>query len=420
MSIRLYIFAVLTGLVLVIATVLSYQSASIFLGSFDVIMEDIMYDIGENYPQEGNVEQQVIGYHVTTDWQLVPAQVRAQFPNVPSQENVRYSKFVDWIYIAPPKKAYSLMMVKRDGKQIFISRFDEDVHGTFAQDDHQHLIDPMVVIILVGLAGLTLFVITLLYIFKKIAAPVEALRAWARRLSIKELDKPIPEFQYKELNDLALLMRENMVSVAETIAREQAFLSYASHELRTPIAVIRSNAALLEKVNPNPTDKEQKIRERISRASLTMKSMTETLLWLSREGETEMPIEQVRLDELIETIQTELAYLLAGKQVSVEVNTGSTAMMLAKTPCIIVLSNLIRNAYQHTQHGHVHIIQQQHIVQVVNHESDATSPVTSSNPQSLGFGLGMQLVEKLTSQFGWKMTVNSNDTSYSVEVRFEN
>lgn len=429
MSIRTYIFALLTSLVLMIAVILSYQSASIFVGSFDKMTQRMMTGIAKQYPEQGKVEQDILGYHVTTDWQLVPQQVRDQFSQASIENNILYSKFVGWVFIAPPEKAYVLMAFERDGKKIFISLFNENVREHVAKKHHDKgiLLDPMQEIILVGTSGLIIFVLVLLAIFKKITVPVESLQAWGKGLTINDINKPRPDFRFKELNAVATLMHDNLVSVAESIEREQTFLSYASHELRTPIAVIRSNAALLEKVNPNPSDNERKIRDRIQRASLTMKSITETLLWLSREGDTDMPIETSCLGDLVQSTQAELTYLLAGKLVTVNIDTDETQVDIAVVPSLIVLNNLIRNAFQHTQQGQVTIVQRGNEVIITNieecheegvegaNETQANKPLDNNE---LGFGLGMQLVEKLTKQFGWRYTTTKLNSGYSVSVFF--
>ncbi len=417
MSIRTYIFALLTSLVLFIAVILSYQSARLFIGSFDIVIEDLMLQIGKTYPEPGKEAQNILEYHVTTDWNKVPQAVRDQFPVIPSETDKLHSKFVDWAYIAPPKKIYSLLVMNRDGEQVFVSRFNENIHQEMEEDhDGEFFIDPMVMIVLVGLSGIATFIIVLLYVFKKVALPMESLQQWAKHLKLTDLNNERPDFRFKELNGLAALIHSNLASVANSVEREQAFLSYASHELRTPIAVMRSNSALLEKVNPSPSEKERVIRDRIQRASLTMKSMTETLLWLSREGDADVPFDKVHLGKIIENTQAELTYLLAGKSVSVSVDIDDIEVSLAETPAVIVLNNLIRNAFQHTQQGTVTIKQQGHKVTIVNVESNQDS--IDNNHEELGFGLGMQLVEKLSNQFGWHYSINQDNKGYQVSIIF--
>jgi signal transduction histidine kinase len=276
----------------------------------------------------------------------------------------------------------------------------------------------MLMLVLLGLAAIGLFILVLLVIFKRLARPAESLQNWASQLTMQDLDKPLPDFTFRELNELATLIRNNIASEANAIKREQTFLSYASHELRTPIAVLRTNATLLDKINPNPTDKERKVRDRISRASLTMKSMTETLLWLSRDEAIDMPVEPVKFGELLQQLSDELGYLLNGKEIELSLYSDGSNVEVAKTPCLIMLNNLIRNAFQHTQQGLVSISHNQNQVQIYNKEAEQTPQIPTEVGENLGFGLGMQLVDKLAKQFGWRFESEQKGNEFKVRIQF--
>jgi signal transduction histidine kinase len=381
-----------------------------------------MTEVAKKYPEQGKVEQTVLQFHVTTDWQRVPKPVQKQFEDISAESNVYYSKFVDWIYIAPPKEIYALVIYERNGQRVFVSQFNENFQEYVIKKHNEDgiLLDPIMIIILLGLSGLIIFVLVLLLIFKKITVPVQSLQQWAKNLTVHDIKQTHPDFKFKELNSLAKLILENLGSVANSVEREQTFLSYASHELRTPIAILRSNSALLEKVNPNPSETERKIRDRIQRASLTMKSMTETLLWLSREGHADMPIKVTNLGDLLKNTQAELTYLLNGKSVEVSIEVDDSEVAIAVVPSLIVLNNLIRNAFQHTQQGTVDIVQKANEVLIINIETEleSTNINNASIHKELGFGLGMQLVEKLTKQFGWKYTTTKLNNGYMVSVFF--
>ncbi len=416
MSIRNYIFGLLTTLVLIIAAALTFQSGWIFIKSYGVMQEELMKELALIYVKTEEKPPAVMGYQLTKNWLEVAPEVREHFPVIPAETNIRHSIYKDWIYVQPPERAYSLMVANIDDTIVYVSRFDEQVHETIEHDD-MYLLDPMLLIIYFGVGLLALFVAGLSYVLKRIAVPIESIQCWASKLTFDNLDNPLPDFAFNELNTLATLIRQNIQSVAKAVEREQSFLGYASHELRTPIAVLRSNTALLEKVNPTPGEKERVIRDRISRASLTMKSMTETLLWLSRQGDTEMPTEPVSPGQLIKNLKDEIQYLLAGKAVTIELQTDNSEHSLPVTPCLIVLNNLMRNAFQHTQQGHINIVQQQYSVTIANWETGALQ--TNEQHKELGFGLGMQLVEKLTNQFGWSFDANKTDNGYVATVKFE-
>ena len=91
------------------------------------------------------------------------------------------------------------------------------------------------------------------------------------------------------------------------------------------------------------------------------------------------------------------------------------------TACHIVLTNLIRNAYQHTQFGQVHITQQGGKVTIVNCSKQDDAPKASSpsaKHASMGYGLGLQLSEKIIKRHGWIYDVNDMPGRYEVVVDF--
>ncbi|XQF90747.1 sensor histidine kinase [Pseudoalteromonas espejiana] len=253
---------------------------------------------------------------------------------------------------------------------------------------------------------------------------MESLRGWAKSLNQTNLQQTPPDFTYNELNVLATLIRSSLLSAHESVEREQRFLSYASHELRTPISVIRSNVELLNRLSERTplSDKQQLTLQRIERAGLTMSDLTDTLLWLSRNEEQQSSPEPVNLADKITALSTELNYLLIAKHVNVALNTQQERLITTDaTACHIVLTNLIRNAYQHTQAGQVHISQQGSKVTIINCSAKDDAPVANTSTAkhaSIGYGLGLQLSEKIIKRHGWAYEVNDMPGRYEVVVDF--
>ncbi|WP_261593003.1 hypothetical protein [Pseudoalteromonas holothuriae] len=62
------------------------------------------------------------------------------------------------------------------------------------------------------------------------------------------------------------------------------------------------------------------------------------------------------------------------------------------------MSNIIRNAFVHTNHGLVIINQSGHEVTITNVD---TAPIYESNELGFELGLGLELTHRLTSQYSW-------------------
>ncbi|WP_051145054.1 HAMP domain-containing sensor histidine kinase [Thiomicrorhabdus sp. Kp2] len=252
----------------------------------------------------------------------------------------------------------------------------------------------------------------LFFILKSIGRPVEELGLWAKKLDPYSLKKPAPSFRYKELNQLAELIQNSLNNTLETIEREERFLKHASHELRTPIAVIRNNVELLQRLHPTPSQAEQAVLNRLYRAGLTMTDLTNTLLWMSHEKDHEIPQSQFRLDLLITDLNESLTYLVANKSIKILSDVHDFEIKLAQIPCQIVISNLLRNAFEHTWSGVISIEQKANQLTIKN-------PIDSLNAENkLGFGLGTALVKQLCDQFNWQLSFVKTENQHFVRVIF--
>jgi signal transduction histidine kinase len=172
-------------------------------------------------------------------------------------------------------------------------------------------------------------------------------------------------------------------------------------------------------------DKQELTLQRIERAGLTMSDLTDTLLWLSREEEQTTTPESINLHEKIKQLCNELSYLLNAKEVEVKISGDTCNHPITATACHIVLSNLIRNAYQHTQQGQVTITQQGSRITIINSTSDSSSRTlaeveTDTKQTALGYGLGLQLSEKIINRQGWLYQVKECQGHYHVTVDFDN
>ncbi len=128
-------------------------------------------------------------------------------------------------------------------KYVSVSLYDSTEQFP-ADDEFPHFF----IIFSTALVAILLFYLVLNTIFRKVTTPVEQLKNWAKNMTTDQLSQPIPDFHYSELNVLANIVKSSMESVQQSVEREKKFLAYASHELRTPIAVTKTNTELLKKM----------------------------------------------------------------------------------------------------------------------------------------------------------------------------
>ncbi len=249
-----------------------------------------------------------------------------------------------------------------------------------------------------------LFSLLALLLFRRISQPVKSLAEWADQLTIDKLGEKPPGFRFKELNAVAEKLDEAFKRTAETVEKEHRFLQYASHELRTPIAVASGNLELLEKLSglENLPDEERAAMDRIKYSVKDMRLLTETLLWLNRDDAISPPKESIDLRELCQNSIEDNEYLLKGKRVSVELLAESCIQEVPPVFCTILVSNLIRNAFQHTQEGGVLINIDHQSLKILNWEKNDHSAQDVADSEQVGFGLGLDLVEQIAERIGWQ------------------
>ena len=131
-----------------------------------------------------------------------------------------------------------------------------------------------------------------------------------------------------------------------------------------------------------------------------MQHLTETLLWLSREDGGKINSVPVSLDTMVKGLLEDNAYLLQGKEIEVVFEEKGVIINAAETPCRIAISNLIRNAFQHTEVGVVTVELMSDTFKIRN---DGDPDRDTENESQRGYGFGLLLVQKIVSRMGWRM-----------------
>jgi len=393
------------GILLVIG--FSLLTASYFVRGMDSIVASDMEKAALSFidlvpPEKREQLSSFSGYLISHEWEQMPESVLEQFRKPPEIPGLMYKRD-DSGWLHPPDIITLVMRFKHRGETLYIAH--RSSAATALKSIGQEVDRNMRALLIISVLSALIFAAIIWMLMHRVSRPVAALGQWTRSLDPEKLNMPAPDFLYPELNELAELIRTSLTSVQDTLEREHHFLRHTSHELRTPINVIRNNIELIRKLQQDSDQswdpKQASVIDRIDRASLTMQHLTEILLWLSRDVAKPPSQQEIRLDDLVRLLVDELGYLLKHKHVEVKLETQPCVVKLAEIPARIVIGNLIRNAFQHTWDGEVIIHQEQNEVEVVNIQKDADK---DSEHQDLGFGLGLKLTAQLTTKLGWTYT----------------
>jgi signal transduction histidine kinase len=356
------------------------------------------YDLGQKPDLPNSVHFK--GY---IGWSQLPDEVKKQFPSSQYITQLEMEKSVvkyKGKIIGEPKQVNFMVTQPLNNGQIFylIRSINANNQSYIIKD---RIKNTFLSTAPIAITFVLLILITIFLVFRKISYPIQKLSSWLAHLDTKELAQPRPNFGFIELNEIAEQHYLALSKIRNLLDKEQDFLRHASHELRTPIAIIKSNSELLKRILNE--GKGSTSVERIERASLTMQHMINTLLWLNREDENEPEKVDISIASMVKQVIEENKYLLQHKQVTINLELDFMKQKLTRIPCYIVLSNLIRNAFQYTDEGEVTVFYHHKILMIKNishSKIDSTIEIPTID-YGYGYGFGLQLVNQIIEKMAW-------------------
>lgn len=134
---------------------------------------------------------------------------------------------------------------------------------------------------------------------KKVLKPIADMAETAATLSANNLsDRISVEGAKNELKDLALVINGMLDRIELSYNSQKQFVSDASHELRTPIAVIQGYVGMLERWGKTDKDVLDEGITAISQEAASMKELVERLLFLARHDKKTLMLEMEIFDPL--------------------------------------------------------------------------------------------------------------------------
>jgi two-component system, OmpR family, sensor kinase len=180
--------------------------------------------------------------------------------------------------------------------------------------------------------------------------PVERMRRRAAGISLEQRSEPLPlPAARDEIRRLGTTLNDMLDRLRRSYERERRFVADASHELRTPVAVIKAELeAALRAIGPDPD-----LREALTAAADEcdrLAQLAEDLLVLARSGEGALPVRTEPLDaaELLERVRTRFAARAGerGRELAVAAEPG-LALEGDELRLTQALGNLVDNALRH-------------------------------------------------------------------------
>jgi signal transduction histidine kinase len=238
----------------------------------------------------------------------------------------------------------------------------------------------------------------------------------------------VPEDADDEVRELTDALLRYSKRLAHFLERERQFTRDASHELRSPLTVIRMAASLLLE-DPALSDSGRRTATRIQRACHDMEELTNAFLLLARESETGLPVDAVCVNDLVAEEIERAKLLAAEKPVTAEVRATQRLFVDAPEKVLsILIGNLLRNAFSYTEAGQVTVqiagrqvrIQDTGVGMPQGKVEEMFRPfVRGEGNRRAGHGVGLTIVRRLSDRFGWPIRIESQPgVGTTVEISF--
>ncbi len=200
------------------------------------------------------------------------------------------------------------------------------------------------------------------------------------------------------------------------IERERLFIDTASHELRTPTAVI-TGAIELALQQPGLPDGARTQMLRAQRTARSVEQLISLLLVLAKDpGRLAHNSDRIELDELVAEIIDDHGYLMQGKQLTVDASGVQRCAIQA--PIAIVqaaIGNLLRNAIENSDQGQIRVRLTPDATLTIEDPGHGMTPEEIARIYAQmartagrdGGGIGLDLLARICDHLGWELRFDS-------------
>lgn len=248
-----------------------------------------------------------------------------------------------------------------------------------------------------------------LYFIRALSRPLTIIE---RKISHMSPDDPPfgVDTQFVETRNIEQTLLDSRNDINGFFQREKEFSHFASHELRTPITVIKGSAELLAKIPDQPPLAVNAVK-RLQRASDEMQVLTETFLLLGKESISQRYFADVDLEIALRKQLSEMKELFARQDTCYRLAVDDAKLIHAPQSFIaIVLNNVIKNAFSYSI-GDIDIVLTGHTLTITNrHEGNET--------YNAGYGVGLVIVERICERMGWGYHPQDNGVEFCTTLVF--
>jgi heavy metal sensor kinase len=193
------------------------------------------------------------------------------------------------------------------------------------------------------------------FLARRSFSPVVAMSNQAERIGAKNMqDRLVVRNMKDELGQLALSFNRLLDRLDESFQHQRRFVADASHELRTPVAILAGEADVaLSKADRSPDEYRESL-EILRKEALRLKQIVEDLFTLTRADIGQLPLtpSSFYLDELVGNCVRNFRTLAQAKQIGLTCTQCPELLVVADEALLRrMFLNLLDNAIKYTPKG---------------------------------------------------------------------
>jgi signal transduction histidine kinase len=185
------------------------------------------------------------------------------------------------------------------------------------------------------------------FVTRRVLGGVHATTRAAEQISTRDLSARLPVLGRDEFSDLAATFNRLLARLQTAFAdkerlleKQRQFIADASHELKTPLTVIKGTASMASQAHPG--------FQEIDRAADTMARLVHDLLLLARGDDRQLGREttELLLRELLERAKAAIGS--GGAPIEIKLTDETLSVIGNEAELIRLFANLLENAARHT------------------------------------------------------------------------
>ncbi|MGA9466356.1 MAG: HAMP domain-containing sensor histidine kinase [Exiguobacterium marinum] len=226
----------------------------------------------------------------------------------------------------------------------------------------------------------------------------------------------LPNVTNDEIGDLTVTIGQMNASLQEKEALQKSFISGVTHDVRTPLAIVRNEAEMLELGVVNEMEVAitgKSITEEVDRIDRLVNQMLEYSKLSS--GTIPLEMESLQLDDLVRRLTSRMSEWFRQKDVTLDLQLETVSIQADRLAMERVLSNFLRNAYEASPIGGRITIKLTPNRLEVTDEGNGIDPAVQPSiwdmyvkgDRSNGHGLGLAITKLLLEAQGLSYGVES-------------